>query len=125
MGMRSTQKALRKQDLSQGIDNAVENDPEIQENDQLFEERMALIRAELQKSGRKDLDPVLLDISDCYHGMRVLLLEAVVTALEGKDLALKLVEVMKDWLSTDEYLMLKTLIKSMPTLEELEDEFSK
>ena len=50
-----TQYALWEQDLSQGIDEAVETNSEIQETDQIFEEQIAFLRKELQKIGRKDL----------------------------------------------------------------------
>lgn len=122
-----TQNALWEQDLSQGIDEAVETNPEIQKTDQSFEEQIAFVRKELQKSGRKDLDPILLEISDHYRDLRILILEVVEIALDEKTLALRLVKKFrqKGWLDEETYRKLKIIITTMPSSDQEQDEYSK
>lgn len=122
-----TQNALWEQDLSQGIDEAVETNPEIQKTDQIFEEQVAFLRKELPKSGRKDLDPILLKISDHYRDLKILILEVVEIALDEKTLALGLVKKFKQkgWLDEETYRKLKIVITTMPSSDQEQDEYSK
>lgn len=122
-----TQNALWEQDLSQGIDEAVENNPDIQDTDRIFEEQIAFLREEVQKSGRKDLDPILLEISDHYRDLRILILEVVEIALDEKTLALGLVKKFKQkgWIDETTYHKLQTIITIMPLNNKEQDEYSK
>ena len=122
-----TPNALWEQNFSQGIDEAVETCPEIREIDQSFEEKIAFLRSELQKSGRKDLDPILLDISDHYRDLRIFILEVVEIALEEKTLAFGLVEMFdqKGWIDEETSRNLKNTIATMPSNEQYKGEYSK
>ena len=122
-----TQYALWEQDLSQGIDEAVETNSEIQETDQIFEEQIVFLRKELQEIGRKDLDPILLEISDHYRDLKVLILEMVAIALDEKTLAFRLVKKFKQkgWLDEETYRKLKTAITIMPSHNQEKDQLLK
>ncbi len=119
------QEALRKQEISWGIEDRltreVDNDSEVQKNDRDFARLERMLLEELKKRGLHELIPLLQSLSECYQGQRMLDITALTTALVDKELGLELLELTKDGISKDEYLKLRNLVNVMPRFDNIDN----